>query len=74
MPQMVHTDQVYNTAARLTRVSPNQPKTRARAIRVDDVLWAAMQEIADENGETVSDVARRAFAREVKAHTRRKKT
>ncbi len=42
---------------------PNQPKTVARAVRVDDALWHAAQARADERGETVSDVIRRALRR-----------
>jgi len=40
---------------------PNQPKTPNRVVRVDDALWRATQERARENGETVSDVIRRAL-------------
>ena len=40
---------------------PNQPKTPNRVVRVDDALWVAAQERAAENGETVSDVIRRAL-------------
>lgn len=40
---------------------PNQPKTPGRLIRVDEALWRAAQARAKENGETVSDVVRRAL-------------
>ncbi|CAN5885272.1 hypothetical protein BH24ACT15_BH24ACT15_34960 [soil metagenome] len=45
---------------------PNQPKTVARGVRVDDTLWHAAQARADERGETVSDVIRRALKRYVR--------
>lgn len=40
---------------------PNQPKTPNRVVRVDGALWDATRERAAENGETVSDVIRRAL-------------
>lgn len=40
---------------------PNQPKTPARAVRVEDGLWRAVAQRADERGETISDVVRRAL-------------
>lgn len=40
---------------------PNQPKTPGRLIRVDEALWRAAQERAKHNGETVSEVIRRAL-------------
>jgi membrane protein implicated in regulation of membrane protease activity len=45
---------------------PNQPKTPARAVRIEDSLWRAAQEKAAERGETVSDVIRRALQRYVR--------
>lgn len=42
---------------------PNQPKTPARAVRVEDGLWQAAQHVAAGRGETVSDVIRRALQR-----------
>lgn len=42
---------------------PDKPKTPHRAVRVDGALWRAAQERARENGETVSDVIRRALRR-----------
>jgi hypothetical protein len=46
---------------------PNQPRpdNPARAVRVPDGLWHAAQAKADERGETVSDVIRRALERYV---------
>lgn len=40
---------------------PNQPKTPGRLVRVDEALWRASQAKARENGETVSEVIRRAL-------------
>jgi hypothetical protein len=40
---------------------PNAPGTPRRTIRVTDELWDATQANAAARGETVSDVARRAF-------------
>jgi hypothetical protein len=40
---------------------PNQPKTPARQVRVSDGLWFPAMDKAHENGETVSDVVRRAL-------------
>ena len=41
----------------------NQPRegTSVRGVRLDDAVWAAAQEKAKANGETVSDVLRRAL-------------
>lgn len=44
---------------------PNQPKTPLRSIRVEEALWAAALEKADERGESVSEVIRRALRRYV---------
>jgi negative regulator of replication initiation len=49
---------------------PNQPRTPARAVRVEDDLWQAAQQQAALRGETVSDVIRRALQRYV-AHRAR---
>lgn len=46
----------------------NQPKTRARGVRISDELWQATQELAAERGETVTDVIRRALQRYVRVH------
>jgi Ribbon-helix-helix protein, copG family. len=40
---------------------PNQPKTPARAVRIDDVLWDAVRQEAERRGENASDVVRRAL-------------
>jgi predicted DNA-binding protein len=45
----------------MTRVSPNQPKTPLRSFRISDELYEAAQARAAEEGETVSDVVRRAL-------------
>ena len=46
---------------------PNQPRDTnpARAVRVEDDLWQAAQAKAAANGESVSDVIRRALRRYV---------
>jgi predicted transcriptional regulator len=45
---------------------PDQPKTPARTIRVPESLWQEVREAATKNSESVSDVARRAFANYVR--------
>ena len=40
---------------------PNQPKTPARAVRIDDALWDAVKQEAARRGETATDVVRRAL-------------
>ena len=40
---------------------PNQPKTPARTVRVDDELWDAAKAEAKAKGENVSDVVRKAL-------------
>jgi len=47
---------------------PNQPSATnpARAVRVEDELWQAALAKAAVNGETVSDVIRRALRRYVR--------
>lgn len=42
---------------------PNQPATPHRTIRVPDELWEAVQQVAAERGETVTDVVLRALTR-----------
>jgi len=42
----------------LTGVSPNQPKTPIRGVRVPDDLWEAVQAKAAAQGRAVSDVIR----------------
>lgn len=57
---------------RLPRV-PNQPRTPLRSFRIPDELYLEAQEIAAENGETVTDAVRAGLERYVKAG-RRKRT
>ena len=45
---------------------PNQPKTPHRVVRIDDELWHAAQAKARDNGETVSEIIRRALREYVK--------
>lgn len=45
----------------MTPVSPNQPKTPARTMRIDDELWDAVKEEAERLGVTPSDVVRDAL-------------
>lgn len=40
---------------------PNQPKTQHRSVRVPENLWRRAQAVAKDNGETVTDVIRRAL-------------
>lgn len=42
----------------LTGVSPNQPKTPIRGVRIPDDLWAAVQAKAASEGRSASDVVR----------------
>lgn len=52
---------------------PNQPKTPRKSFRVSDDLWAAALVEADANGESVSDVLRRALERYVKRSQSKRK-
>lgn len=45
----------------MTRVSPNQPKTPARPVRIDDDTWDAVKTEAAARGVTASDVVREAI-------------
>jgi predicted HicB family RNase H-like nuclease len=45
---------------------PNQPKTPNRTVRIDDELWTAARLAAEANGESVTDVVRRALQRYVR--------
>lgn len=45
---------------------PNQPKTPLRNVRVSNELWEAALVKAEDRGETVSEVVRRALERYVK--------
>lgn len=50
---------------------PNQPKTPQRTVRIADDLWEASAAAAAANGETLSDVIRRALAAYVRRNRRR---
>lgn len=45
---------------------PNVPKTPLRSFRIPDSVYRAAQAKAEEKGESVSDVVRRALERYVK--------
>ncbi len=47
---------------------PNQPATPVRTYRASDELYEAVQRVAADNGETVTDVILRAFERYVREH------
>lgn len=53
------------TPRKLARV-PNQPRTPLKSFRIPTALYRAAQAKAEEKGETVSDVVRRALERYVK--------
>lgn len=40
-------------------VSPNQPKTKNRVVRVPDELWEAAKDAAARRGEVLAEVIRR---------------
>ena len=46
---------------------PNQPKTPARAVRIDDARWERVKREAERRGETASDVVRRAIDEHLRA-------
>jgi len=48
-------------------VSPNQPATKIRGVRIPDELWEAVQAKAAAEGTTASDVVRDLLARWVQA-------
>jgi predicted HicB family RNase H-like nuclease len=50
---------------------PNQPKTPIRSVRVPDEEWRAAQEACAANGESVTDVVRRALREYVTLHAPR---
>lgn len=52
---------------------PNQPKTPARAVRIDDATWDAVKAEAQARGETAADVVRRAIAEHLRAVERKRK-
>lgn len=45
---------------------PNKPKTVAHTVRVGQALWDAAKLRAEERGETISEVIRRALERYTK--------
>lgn len=45
---------------------PDQPKTVARTIRVEDDLWEAVRVEAERRGETVSDATRKFYRRYIR--------
>ena len=47
---------------------PNQPKTPQRTVRVPDDEWDAAKAAAERQGETVTDVIRRALRSYAKRH------
>lgn len=47
---------------------PNQPATPVRSVRVPDSIWDALRRIADDRGETMTEVILRAFQREIRAN------
>lgn len=49
-------------------MAPNQPKTPLHSVRVDQDLWEAVQRIASDRDETVTDVIVRALKRYVRDH------
>jgi predicted transcriptional regulator len=53
---------------------PNQPKTPARAFRLDDGLWEQVNEIAKEQGRTATAVVIDALKRYVTWYKRQQKT
>lgn len=51
---------------KISRV-PNQPKTPARAVRIDDELWDRVKAEAARRDETATDVVRRAIREHLNA-------
>lgn len=47
---------------------PNAPATPSRSVRVPDEIWAALRRIADERGETITDVILRAIRQYLRAY------
>lgn len=58
----------YGTLPRV----PNAPRTPLRSFRIPDELYAEAQEIAAEEGETVTDAVRRGLERYVKQCRRKR--
>ena len=52
-------------SSRLRKTEVREPR-KARAVRVEDELWDAAKDKADERGETLSEVIRAALERYVK--------
>ena len=61
------------TPARLSTV-PNQPKTPARAFRLDDKLWEQVSDIAKEQGRTATAVVIDALKRYVTWYRRQQRS
>lgn len=59
---MTQAPSILAAADRLGRV-PNQPKTPQRTVRVPDDVWSAAKAKADERGENLSEVIRKALQR-----------
>ena len=53
-------------------MTPRDPM-RPRSIRVSDVLWAEVVEVAEENGDHVSEVIRAALVAYVRKHRKQGK-
>lgn len=49
------------TPALTVRGVPNKPATPSRSIRISDDVWELLRRIADERGESVTEVVRRAI-------------
>jgi predicted HicB family RNase H-like nuclease len=49
------------TSSEGDEVSPNQPSTPTHTVRIDDDLWRAAMNKAHDQGETLTDVIRRAL-------------
>lgn len=45
---------------------PNQPATQVRGFRIPDELWEEVRRLAEERGETATDVVLRALRRYVR--------
>jgi hypothetical protein len=63
---------VSTADGRLARV-PNAPKTPVRGFRIPDDLWRRARAVADERGESLSDVVRAALLRYVQRHERHRR-
>lgn len=54
------------TAATVPAVAPNAPGTPRRTVRVPDEVWEAAQRKAEEKGDNLSEVIRKALERYAK--------